>query len=618
MKSHHHSVYYLEYTSSFFLLFVSLRRSQRHCPFHLASHPLLDPPLLSLIGLDSRPSQSSRPIADPASHLKIMTDFSEDERDVELSSITAIFPELQIDPQDSHVATLDIEVIPTTPLHITFKPQALPVPPPSSQLTQPNAPDAIDPVQYTAVTAAAPPDSHTVSYLPSLHLHISLPEGYPEEKSPQFRLSASTSWISDVRLRDLEAEGDRLWEEYGQSQVVYAYIDFLQQEAENAYGLIDIELAHDLKAPLLAYDKATKRKKFEQETYTCGVCLEPKKGSSCYRLQRCGHVFCVSCLQDFYSSAITEGDVGNVKCLDPDCGKQNLTVEQRRRKKQRTLHPNELLEIPLERAQVQRYVDLKLKKRLESDKSTVYCPRQWCQGPAKSAKYARYNTVDLSSYPDSSSDDEEVGVDAQVKPSSKSASETTSNANKTTSGRGRYSTQAPPPDRLNICSVCNYAFCRICQRSWHGELVNCLPRNTTELTAEEQASYDYIRMHTSACPTCNSPCQKTHGCNHMRCFQCGTHFCYLCGAFLLAGDPYRHFNVRESECFMKLWELEEGDEGPNAQGNARNVFLGARRAEMEAQHLREAEALQLRELEEALDDFNVRGIGGMMAAAAGR
>lgn len=71
----------------------------------------------------------------------------------------------------------------------------------------------------------------------------------------------------------------------------------------------------------------------------------------------------------------------------------------------------------------------------------------------------------------------------------------------------------------------------------------------------------------------------------------------------MAGDPYRHFNVRESECFMRLWELEEGDEGDNAiGGGGGGVGRGreeaiARRDELAAQHLREAEAFQLRELE---------------------
>ena len=44
----------------------------------------------------------------------------EDERDIELSTIAAIFPEVVIDPTDSHSAFLDLEILPTKPLQVTF------------------------------------------------------------------------------------------------------------------------------------------------------------------------------------------------------------------------------------------------------------------------------------------------------------------------------------------------------------------------------------------------------------------------------------------------------------------------------------------------------------------
>ncbi|KAK5069026.1 hypothetical protein LTR16_009737, partial [Cryomyces antarcticus] len=93
----------------------------------------------------------------------------------------------------------------------------------------------------------------------------------------------------------------------------------------------------------------------------------------------------------------------SVKCLAPDCGK--TASNKRKRKSEKTLNPSELLQIPLEQATVQRYVDLKRKKKLESDKSTVYCPRQWCQGPARSKKYPKI--INIADYVDSESEDDE-------------------------------------------------------------------------------------------------------------------------------------------------------------------------------------------------------------------
>ena len=129
---------------------------------------------------------------------------------------------------------------------------------------------------------------------------------------------------------------------------------------------------------------------------------------------------------------------------------------------------------------------------------------------------------------------------------------------------------------------------------WHGEFARCFPRDPSELSAEEKASYDYIRQNTSPCPTCNSPTQKTMGCNHMRCFQCSAHFCYLCGSWLDANNPYQHFNKQGSPCFQRLWELEEGDEGQAA------AFAGARAWEqMAAEVAREADEAEAEAAREA-------------------
>lgn len=120
--------------------------------------------------------------------------------------------------------------------------------------------------------------------------------------------------------------------------------------------------------------------------------------------------------------------------------------------------------------------------------------------------------------------------------------------------------QLPPvAERLAVCEDCGYAFCCVCKKGWHGELVRCFPRREAELSAEEKATEEYLRMYTSACPTCNAPCQKQMGCNHMKCFKCDTHFCYLCSSWLLEDNPYQHFNNIKSPCYNRLWDLEGGD-----------------------------------------------------------
>ena len=258
----------------------------------------------------------------------------------------------------------------------------------------------------------------------------------------------------------------------------------------------------------------------------------------------------MECLQNFYNTCITEGDITQVRCLAPDCGKNlksataaqatdGSAMRKRKRKGDRTLSPSELLQIPLEHETVQRYVKLKRKKKLESDRTTIYCPRQWCQGAARSNKHPKVEDID--DIADSVSEDEEEQQNYDP------------NANE--------ETLPPPSERLAICEDCSFAFCKVCKSGWHGEFARCFPRKKYELTAEEKASEEYMRLHTSPCPTCMAPCQKTMGCNHMICFKCNTHFCYLCSAWLDTNNPYTHFNTLKSSCYMRLWELEGGDGG---------------------------------------------------------
>ncbi|KAL9602855.1 MAG: hypothetical protein Q9219_001550 [cf. Caloplaca sp. 3 TL-2023] len=480
---------------------------------------------------------------------------AEDERVIELTSVSAIYPELSIDPSDPFTATIEIPVQPIKPLAILFPsladgsvPCGLPSPPNSDCKTQ-------DPSETTtrglevSVIANEVQEVHTLSHLPPVTLRINLPTGYPDDQPPDLELMTKIPWLPQEILRKVEKDGLGLWEEMGHSQMLFAYVDHLRDAAENGFGLTStstspLSVPRNLEIVLLDFDIRAKRSEFEKATFDCGVCLEPKKGAVCHRMSQCGHVFCVACLQDFYNNCITEGDVGSVKCIAPKCGQGydpnpaapiSRGLSRRRRKRDRTLEPSELLQIPLDQHIVERYIMLKRKKALESDQATIYCPRQWCQGPARSKKTEALDR----GLDDESSDDDHPETVTDVAKLPKDA--------------------IPPAERLAICTDCTFAFCRVCKASWHGEFIICDPQRKVELTAEEEASEEYMKLHTSACPTCNARCQKTHGCNHMICFKCSSHFCYLCSSWLDAGNPYEHFNNPKKACHMRLWELEAGD-----------------------------------------------------------
>ncbi|KAI7162467.1 RWD-domain-containing protein [Hortaea werneckii] len=501
-----------------------------------------------------------------------MATVEDDERIEELGSLEAIYPELVSD-HITFTASLELAVAPSKPLAVGFLPTATSG---QSEFSQPE----ILRIEEQKVQ---------LSHLPPLYLQITLPTGYPADSPPQVKLSSKHNWLPKGKLEELSEQAAKEWEEYGHCQIVFLYIDFLQQAADRGFDLDDsspvrcLVLPTALKSELLKFDEETKLEVFRQGTYDCGICLEPKKGSSCWKMTKCGHVFCLGCLKDFYNSAITEGDVQGVRCLDPTCGKDADGARKRKRKTERTVHPRELLAMGMEESMVRRYVELKRKKKIEADKTTVYCPRTWCQNPAKSPKYPPI-PADLSRCTSHDSDTEESDSENNDTPNSQ-----------------RKPAAAPPDptDRLAVCEKCALAFCKVCYMGWHGPFARCYPRDPNELSAEEKASYDYIRMNTSPCPTCSSPTQKTMGCNHMKCFQCNTHFCYLCGAWLDGNNPYQHFNKSGTDCYQRLWELEEGDQGQNP-GDGRGFGGGRGWEQMAIEVAREADE---REAEEARQEM---------------
>ena len=204
-------------------------------------------------------------------------DSAEDERAVELSAIAAIFPELSINPSDPFSASLELPVSPARPLAVTFASGSgvaistgLPSPPSSNDTENDGA----------NINAAQLKENNIrlLSHLPPLILTLTLPNGYPSAEAPTLNLDSHSSWVPEQKINELRLAGRSLWEDLGHDQVVFTYIDHLQQAAEDGFGLNEackqtLELSPDLEIPLLDYDLKAKRAKFEQETFECGICL---------------------------------------------------------------------------------------------------------------------------------------------------------------------------------------------------------------------------------------------------------------------------------------------------------------------------------------------------------
>ncbi|KZV77620.1 RWD-domain-containing protein [Peniophora sp. CONT] len=387
------------------------------------------------------------------------------------------------------------------------------------------------------VLSHAPPEILSLSAFPPILLEIYLPPDYPESQPPRINsLHVSHDWLtSSASLRQ------RMLEMFQPGEgVLYNWVewlrsgDFLRELRLYAHsnGEEIIRLPHPLPrllAPRLSsYDNAQRSSQFSQHSYECSVCFNSRKGSRCLLLS-CGHIFCRECLEDGWKLYIAEGDISHVGCLDPTCVKEGREADE-----------EEVRRVVTEE-EVRRWLWLRQKRVFERDPQTVHCPMALCQTPIP-------KPTDL--------------VD---------------------DGSGW--------ERLRTCPACNYSFCSFCKRTWHGSLTDCpIPlsekviteylsstegssarknlelrygaKNLVKLIArwqEEKANRDYFEENSTSCPHCTVRVQKSHGCNHMTCAKCKTHFCYRCGQRLQPSNPYAHFSTPNLPCYQQLFDQSELD-----------------------------------------------------------
>ncbi|KAJ7102167.1 hypothetical protein B0H15DRAFT_315843 [Mycena belliarum] len=391
---------------------------------------------------------------------------------------------------------------------------------------------------YTVVLVDDVTDSNvatlSLTSLPPLLLHVVLSAAYPSQGPPAVTVRAHHSWLPTPLLWRLQAILRGMWTP-GEG-VLYEWVEIIR--GGDFLGSLDlkssrvIQIKHpspQLLGPLLvSYDDSTRSANFSQGSYPCAICLTSIKGSKCLQLS-CIHIFCRSCLLDYWSLCITEGNIEKLGCPDPECIKMGRESSE-----------EEIARVVSEQA-VQRWRWLKQKFMFEKDPSLTHCPMMFCQSPVPKP-------------PDSESD---AGI-----------------------------------DRLRICPACSFSFCGFCKRTWHGAVQECpishaetvvleylalaedsSERHVMELRfgrtmlrklvaryQEEQLNKKWLAASTVACPGCSVNIEKNLGCNHMTCSRgCGTHFCYRCAAKLNPSDPYKHFSTPGQPCFSKLFDFVSED-----------------------------------------------------------
>ncbi|KAF8168338.1 hypothetical protein B0H34DRAFT_855092 [Crassisporium funariophilum] len=440
----------------------------------------------------------------------------------EFEVLESIYPEYISSQNMDGILKLEIPVEFESPVSITIAEDS----PSSPTSMMPESPDK----KSTSETLV-------LSALPPLMFHITLPPSYPLHGPPEIILLRATHmWLPQMQV--LQTILLEMWQ--AGEPVLYNWVEYIRSgEFLRKMSLVTsnedstIEIPHpapQLLAPLLsAYDASSKSTHFSLQSHPCSICLTQLKGSKCLQLS-CKHIFCRSCLEDFWKLCIEEGDIGRVGCPDPECVKQKSEVGE-----------EEVARV-VTQAEVQRWRWLREKRDLDRDPTIVHCPVAVCQAP--------------------------VSKPADVD---------------TESGWSR----------LRQCPQCSFSFCAFCRRTWHGPIDKCpiaqyeylaleylgteegsierarLERrfgraNIRRLVAtyeEDKANMQWLSASTMSCPGCQCHVEKTMGCNHMTCWKCSQHFCYRCGSRLDPAQPYAHFsNPANTNCFNQLFDATQEDD----------------------------------------------------------
>ncbi|XP_073507350.1 E3 ubiquitin-protein ligase RNF14-like [Phyllobates terribilis] len=387
---------------------------------------------------------------------------------------------------------------------------------------------------------------NTVSFLPPIVLNFELPPDYPSTAPPDFTLSCK--WLSPAQLTLLCQHLDDLWEENRGCVVLFPWIQFLKEETLDylnikspyeievssnglqnwmqppektpADGVLlergsfdkraiqDVQSVSALVKYILVFSEAQEKKVFDSKPFLCDICFVEKLGSECTHFKDCQHVYCNSCLKDYFEVQINDGQVHALNCPEPKC-KSTATPAQ-----VKYLVGEQLFG---------RYDRLLLQSSLDLMADVVYCPRLSCQTPV----------------------------------------------------------MQEPEGTMGICSACKFAFCILCNMTFHGISPCKIPDDKfLELSEEYLAAneerrremdkrygdvlkaveglrnMEWIGKYSKACPGCKAPTEKIDGCNRMTCTRCRQNFCWLCLKILPQDNPYKHFDS-PSECFNRLHEKEE-------------------------------------------------------------
>jgi len=94
------------------------------------------------------------------------------------------------------------------------------------------------------------------------------------------------------------------------------------------------------------------------------------------------------------------------------------------------------------------------------------------------------------------------------------------------------------------CTACQTQLCSLCHGDHHIS-VTCEDARTSDYATQRAIEKGEIVL----CPGCKTTTSRIDGCNHMKCTDCGTHYCWTCSIELHPQDPYSHYHTSDCNTF---------------------------------------------------------------------
>ena len=258
----------------------------------------------------------------------------------------------------------------------------------------------------------------------------------------------------------------------------------------------------------------------ENMKFMCKVCEDE------YNLQekvmfQCGHYFCKSCVEMFFSLSILEGNINQIKCLEKVC----------------TLKPNfNVIKQIVSEKDYLKYIHFNKIQEILNDKEKIVCPMPDCDsfGKLPDLLNSEYNSNMLNEITKKEIVDKEIKL-----------VEESNSISKIRNNNNIINILTNNPNKNKLTCENGHEFCSNCNHLWHPDQI-CQEFQDKEFLAFLQSqNKDYKN-----CPKCGIWTEKMIGCNHIKCSSCKYEWCWLCNGIY---SP-THYSEENSKCRGRMYE----------------------------------------------------------------